>query len=100
MIFHYYFLQLHMLVQAVVYCMIEPLAASINPLNDHWALRDYAARLLAQVIVDWDSSVNNLLEQNTICLQEVLYDLSRPFSSHYGAVMGLVSLGMQVIVGD
>ena len=41
--------QLNMLVQGVLYCILEPLAASINPSNDHWALRDYAARLLAQI---------------------------------------------------
>ncbi len=44
-----FLLQLSMLVQGVLYCMLEPLAASINPLNDHWVLRDYAARLLAQI---------------------------------------------------
>lgn len=41
---------LNLLVQGLLYCILEPLAASINPLNDHWALRDYAARLLAQLI--------------------------------------------------
>lgn len=35
-----------MIVQTIEYCGIEPLAASINPQNDHWALRDYASRLL------------------------------------------------------
>ncbi len=47
-IFQFMF-QLNMLVEGVVYCLLEPLAASINPSNDHWALRDYAARLLAQI---------------------------------------------------
>lgn len=39
-----------MLIQAVKYCAMEPLAAAINPLNDHWTLRDYACRLLAEII--------------------------------------------------
>ena len=38
------------LISTVMYCILEPLAVSINPLNDHWALRDYAARLLSQVL--------------------------------------------------
>lgn len=37
------------LVASVMYCALEPLAASINPLNDHWTLRDYAAMLLSRI---------------------------------------------------
>ncbi|RLV62266.1 hypothetical protein DV515_00019492, partial [Chloebia gouldiae] len=37
------------LVASVLYCVLEPLAASINPLNDHWTLRDYAAMLLGRI---------------------------------------------------
>lgn len=115
-----------MLVQSVLYCMLEPLAASINPLNDHWVLRDYASRLLAQITRwtevmhgcpvsiftsllkcadqyvlcshcrDWNSPVNKLRQENLKALREVLLDLGRPFSSHYGAVVGLATLGTKV----
>lgn len=37
------------LIASVMYCALEPLAASINPLNDHWTLRDYAAMLLSRI---------------------------------------------------
>ncbi|NXE71691.1 TAF6L factor, partial [Calcarius ornatus] len=37
------------LMGSVLYCVLEPLAASINPLNDHWTLRDYAALLLGRI---------------------------------------------------
>lgn len=37
------------LIASVMYCVLEPLAASINPLNDHWTLRDYAAMLLSRI---------------------------------------------------
>ncbi|XP_014817709.1 PREDICTED: TAF6-like RNA polymerase II p300/CBP-associated factor-associated factor 65 kDa subunit 6L, partial [Calidris pugnax] len=40
---------LRSLVASVTYCALEPLAASINPLNDHWTLRDYAAMLLSRI---------------------------------------------------
>ncbi|XP_018599860.1 TAF6-like RNA polymerase II p300/CBP-associated factor-associated factor 65 kDa subunit 6L isoform X2 [Scleropages formosus] len=43
------------LVSSVMYCILEPLAASINPLNDHWTLRDYAALLLSHIFW-WDQS--------------------------------------------
>ncbi|XP_042749625.1 TAF6-like RNA polymerase II p300/CBP-associated factor-associated factor 65 kDa subunit 6L, partial [Lagopus leucura] len=37
------------LVASVLYCALEPLAASINPRNDHWTLRDSAAVLLGRI---------------------------------------------------
>ena len=40
--------------------------------------------------------MNHLKEENINALQEVLYDLARPFCSHYGAVMGLIAFGVQV----
>ena len=43
-------LQIKPMVQSLIYCALEPLAASINPLNDHWVIRDYATRLIADVI--------------------------------------------------
>uniref|UniRef100_A0A8C3AL64 TAF6-like RNA polymerase II p300/CBP-associated factor-associated factor 65 kDa subunit 6L n=1 Tax=Cyclopterus lumpus TaxID=8103 RepID=A0A8C3AL64_CYCLU len=65
------------LVSSVMYCILEPLAASINPLNDHWTLRDYAALLLT-----------GLYHQILLSLQKVLSDPVRPLCSHYGAVVG------------
>ncbi|XP_064600428.1 TAF6-like RNA polymerase II p300/CBP-associated factor-associated factor 65 kDa subunit 6L [Liolophura sinensis] len=88
---------LTLLVQAVLYCMLEPLAASINPLNDHWFIRDYAARLLAQIIQRWKTPVNQLFQSSLQALKDALHDLAKPSCSHYGAVMGLLSLGPQVV---
>ncbi|XP_074657354.1 TAF6-like RNA polymerase II p300/CBP-associated factor-associated factor 65 kDa subunit 6L [Tubulanus polymorphus] len=88
---------LNMLIQGVMYCVIEPLAASINPLNDHWKLRDYAARLLAHLTREWASSMNQLQYRNVQALKEVLYDSGRPFCSHYGAVIGLAALGQEAV---
>ncbi|XP_064621498.1 TAF6-like RNA polymerase II p300/CBP-associated factor-associated factor 65 kDa subunit 6L [Lineus longissimus] len=88
---------LNMLVQGVMYCVTEPLAASINPLNDHWRLRDYAARLLAQITRQWNSPLNQLLYKNTQELRDILNDGTRPLSSHYGAIVGLVALGHEAI---
>lgn len=86
---------LQLLIEAVMYCVVEPLAASINPQNDHWTLRDYAGRLLAYIALKWDSPLSRLRAQNILALQEVLYDLAKPSCSHYGAIMGLLSFGTQ-----
>ncbi|KAJ3585236.1 hypothetical protein NHX12_013957 [Muraenolepis orangiensis] len=85
------------LVSSVMYCILEPLAASINPLNDHWTLRDYAALLLSHIFWYHGDLVSGLYHQILLSLQKVLSDPVRPLCSHYGAVVGLHALGWKAV---
>ncbi|XP_032345496.1 TAF6-like RNA polymerase II p300/CBP-associated factor-associated factor 65 kDa subunit 6L isoform X2 [Camelus ferus] len=85
------------LVGSVLYCVLEPLAASINPLNDHWTLRDGAALLLSHIFWTHGDLVSGLYQQILLSLQKVLADPVRPLCSHYGAVVGLHALGWKVV---
>ncbi|XP_036404239.1 TAF6-like RNA polymerase II p300/CBP-associated factor-associated factor 65 kDa subunit 6L [Megalops cyprinoides] len=85
------------LVASVMYCILEPLAASINPLNDHWTLRDYAALLLSHIFWTHADLVSGLYHQILLSLQKVLSDPVRPLCSHYGAVVGLHALGWKAV---
>ncbi|XP_051939558.1 TAF6-like RNA polymerase II p300/CBP-associated factor-associated factor 65 kDa subunit 6L [Hippocampus zosterae] len=85
------------LVSSVMYCILEPLAASINPLNDHWTLRDYAALLLSHILWTHGDLVSGLYHQILLSLQKVLSDPVRPLCSHYGAVVGLHALGWKAV---
>ncbi|XP_040184918.1 TAF6-like RNA polymerase II p300/CBP-associated factor-associated factor 65 kDa subunit 6L isoform X2 [Rana temporaria] len=84
------------LMQSVLYCVTEPLAASINPLNDHWTLRDYGAGLLSCIWTHRDLA-GSLYTQVLQSLQKVLGDPVRPLCSHYGAVVGLHALGWKAV---
>ncbi|KAM4722128.1 TAF6-like RNA polymerase II p300/CBP-associated factor-associated factor 65 kDa subunit 6L [Rhinophrynus dorsalis] len=84
------------LIQSVLYCVTEPLAASINPLNDHWTLRDYGAGLLSCIWTHRDLA-GSLYPQILQSLQKVLGDPVRPLCSHYGAVVGLHALGWKAV---
>ncbi|XP_003229754.2 TAF6-like RNA polymerase II p300/CBP-associated factor-associated factor 65 kDa subunit 6L [Anolis carolinensis] len=85
------------LIASVMYCVLEPLAASINPLNDHWTLRDYAAMLLGHIFRTHGDLVGGLFPQILLSLQKVLSDPVRPLCSHYGAVVGLHALGWKAV---
>ncbi|XP_063001982.1 TAF6-like RNA polymerase II p300/CBP-associated factor-associated factor 65 kDa subunit 6L [Elgaria multicarinata webbii] len=85
------------LIASVMYCVLEPLAASINPLNDHWTLRDYAAMLLGHIFWTHGDLVSGLYHQILLSLQKVLADPVRPLCSHYGAVVGLHALGWKAV---
>ncbi|KAM4018238.1 TAF6-like RNA polymerase II p300/CBP-associated factor-associated factor 65 kDa subunit 6L isoform 1-T1 [Anomaloglossus baeobatrachus] len=84
------------LMHSVLYCVTEPLAASINPLNDHWTLRDYGAGLLSCIWTHRDLE-GSLYTQVLQSLQKVLGDPVRPLCSHYGAVVGLHALGWKAV---
>ncbi|XP_027562190.1 TAF6-like RNA polymerase II p300/CBP-associated factor-associated factor 65 kDa subunit 6L isoform X2 [Neopelma chrysocephalum] len=85
------------LIGSVLYCVLEPLAASINPLNDHWTLRDCAALLLSRIFWTHGDLVSGLYQQILLSLQKVLADPVRPLCSHYGAVVGLHALGWKAV---
>ncbi|KAL6083579.1 hypothetical protein STEG23_000652 [Scotinomys teguina] len=85
------------LVGSVLYCVLEPLAASINPLNDHWTLRDGAALLLSHIFWTHGDLVSGLYQQILLSLQKVLTDPVRPLCSHYGAVVGLHAVGWKAV---
>ncbi|KAM6158927.1 TAF6-like RNA polymerase II p300/CBP-associated factor-associated factor 65 kDa subunit 6L isoform 2-T2 [Rhynchocyon petersi] len=85
------------LVGSVLYCVLEPLAASINPLNDHWTLRDGAALLLSHIFWTHGDLINGLYQHILLSLQKVLADPVRPLCSHYGAVVGLHALGWKAV---
>nr|XP_021532718.1 TAF6-like RNA polymerase II p300/CBP-associated factor-associated factor 65 kDa subunit 6L isoform X2 [Aotus nancymaae] len=85
------------LVGSVLYCVLEPLAASINPLNDHWILRDAAALLLSHIFWTHGDHVSGLYQHILLSLQKILADPVRPLCSHYGAVVGLHALGWKAV---
>ncbi|OXB58892.1 UNVERIFIED_CONTAM: hypothetical protein H355_010453, partial [Colinus virginianus] len=85
------------LVGSVLYCALEPLAASINPRNDHWTLRDSAAVLLGRICRLHGEQLSGLHPQVLLALQKVLADPVRPLCSHYGAVVGLHALGWKAV---
>ncbi|GFR65017.1 TAF6-like RNA polymerase II, p300/CBP-associated factor (PCAF)-associated factor [Elysia marginata] len=85
------------IVQGVEFCVLETLAASISSVNDHWVLRDSAARLLAEIVNRWNSPQNHLRFNTIKLLKEVLHDTAKPFYSHYGAIMSLIALGNKAI---
>ncbi|XP_052272350.1 TAF6-like RNA polymerase II p300/CBP-associated factor-associated factor 65 kDa subunit 6L isoform X1 [Dreissena polymorpha] len=87
---------LPMLVQSVQHCLVDPLTSCVHS-DNHWSVRDYAARLLGKIVSLWGSPVNQLLRHTERSLQDVVCDLTRPFPCHYGAAMGLLFLGSQSI---
>lgn len=66
-------------------------------LDNHWALRDFASRLMAQICKNFNTSTNNIQTRITRMFSQALQGEKSHLSSLYGAIEGLSELGPEVI---
>uniref|UniRef100_S4RNB6 TAF6 RNA polymerase II, TATA box binding protein (TBP)-associated factor n=1 Tax=Petromyzon marinus TaxID=7757 RepID=S4RNB6_PETMA len=56
---------LHELIPAVVTCIVSRQLCLRPDVDNHWALRDFAARLMAQICKNFSSTTNNIQSRST-----------------------------------
>jgi transcription initiation factor TFIID subunit 6 len=79
---------LHQLMPCVLTCLVGKRLCA-NPTQNHWALRDYTAELVALVCQRFGYSYRSLQPRITKTLTRAFLDPTRPLTTHYGAIMGL-----------
>ncbi|XP_010209764.1 PREDICTED: transcription initiation factor TFIID subunit 6 [Tinamus guttatus] len=65
--------------------------------DNHWALRDFAARLVAQVCKNFSTTTNNIQSRITKTFTKSWVDEKTPWTTRYGSIAGLAELGHDVI---
>lgn len=65
-------------------------------LDNHWALRDFASRLMAQICKNFNTSTNNIQTRVTRMFTNALHQDKVALPSLYGALQGLSELGAEV----
>lgn len=95
--FFFFSFQLHELIPSVSTCIVSRQLCMRPELDNHWALRDFAARLMAQICKNFNTSTNNLQTRVTRLFSAALQNDKTPLSSLYGALEGLSELGTEVI---
>ncbi|XP_055376975.1 transcription initiation factor TFIID subunit 6 [Condylostylus longicornis] len=88
---------LHELIPSVSTCIVSKQLCMRPELDNHWALRDFAARLMAQICKNFNTSTNNLQTRVTRIFSTALQNDKTHLSSLYGAIAGLSELGGEVI---
>ncbi|RUP43411.1 putative transcription initiation factor TFIID subunit 6 [Jimgerdemannia flammicorona] len=68
-----------------------------NPQEDHWLVRDFAARLMAQICQRYGKAYHTLQPRITKTLLRAFLDPAKPLTTHYGAIIGLSELGPEVV---
>ncbi len=87
---------LHELVPSIVTCIVSKQLCPKPDVDNHWALRDFAARLMAQLCRTFSCPTNNIQSRITKTLCKSLYNDKAPLVMHYGAIAGLAELGLEV----
>jgi transcription initiation factor TFIID subunit 6 len=89
--------QLHEIIPSVATCIVSKQLCGRPEHDNHWALRDFAARLMAQICKTYTTSTNNVQTRITHVFCQALKQEKSPLSSVYGSITGLAELGNEVI---
>lgn len=88
---------LHELIPSVGTCIVSKQLCTRPDVDNHWALRDFASRLMAQICKNFNTSTNSIQTRITRMFSRALANEKLPLASHYGAISGLSELGPEVI---
>lgn len=89
---------LHELIPSVATCIVTKQLCMRPDMDNHWALRDFASRLMAQICQKFNTTTNNVQTRITRMFGQALAKSSQtPLASLYGALDGLCELGPEVI---
>ncbi|KAF4031358.1 TAF6 C-terminal HEAT repeat domain [Phytophthora infestans] len=89
-------LYLHQLIPAILTCVLGTQLCE-NPADDHWALRKYAAKLVAQICERYGEKYANIQARVSKTYHKAITDPTCPFSTQYGALHGMLFLGPLVM---
>lgn len=87
---------LHEIIPAVSTCVVSKQLCMRPDVDNHWALRDFAARLMSQMCKHFSTSTNGIQTRVTKMFSSSLNNEKAPLASQYGALAGLAELGHEV----
>lgn len=87
---------LHELVPTVITCIVSKQICNRPEQENHYALRDFTCKLLANICKTYNTSTNCLQTRITKLLCKALDNPNLPLSSVYGCISALCELGPEV----
>lgn len=88
---------LHELIPSCTTCIVSRQLCSRPDQDNHWALRDFASRLMANICKNFNTSTNNIQTRVTRMFSDAMQQEKSPLVSYYGALAGLQELGPDVV---
>jgi transcription initiation factor TFIID subunit 6 len=87
---------LHQLMPSVITCIVGG-SLCRNPDEDHWALREYAAALLADICRVYGGAYESLLPRIAETLRIALVDEQKPLTTQFGALVAFRAMGPALV---
>lgn len=87
---------LHELIPTVLTCIVSKQLCLRPEQDNHWALRDFASRLLSQICRNFNTNTNNIQVRVTQLLCKALDEDRKALSSLYGAISCFCEIGPEV----
>ena len=87
---------LHEMIPSVLSCVLNRTLCSRPESEDHWSVRDLAAKILAHICTKYSNSVNNIQTRVTRILSQSLLN-NTGLAIHYGAVVAFAELGPELL---
>ncbi|CAD6208217.1 GSCOCG00010470001-RA-CDS [Cotesia congregata] len=88
---------LHEIIPAVMSCLVAKQLCVRPEIDNHWALRDFASRVLSQISRNFNNSANNIQMRIIGVLSQALTNNQTSLASLYSAIVGLCDLGLKAI---
>ncbi|XP_078310397.1 transcription initiation factor TFIID subunit 6-like isoform X3 [Crassostrea virginica] len=88
---------LHEFIPAVCTCIVSKQLCMRPEVDNHWALRDFAARLMGQMCKNFSTSTNNIQARITKTFTHAIQSDKAALATQYGAIAGLGEMGSEVI---
>lgn len=82
---------------AVLSCLLGKSLCEDPQKEDHWSLRERCAVITAELCRKYGNVYASLVPRVSKTLLKTLLDPARPLPSHYGAIVGLATLGSRAI---
>ncbi|XP_039495075.1 transcription initiation factor TFIID subunit 6 [Drosophila santomea] len=86
---------LHLLLPAVLSCVLAKQVSASPDVDDHWALREYSGNIMAHIGRQFDAADTSILPRVIGVYKKAL--LMKPLTTVFGAVIGLGKLGNHVV---
>eukprot|EP00189_Rhodosorus_marinus_P002933 CAMPEP_0113962780 /NCGR_PEP_ID=MMETSP0011_2-20120614/6129_1 /TAXON_ID=101924 /ORGANISM="Rhodosorus marinus" /LENGTH=470 /DNA_ID=CAMNT_0000974719 /DNA_START=49 /DNA_END=1461 /DNA_ORIENTATION=- /assembly_acc=CAM_ASM_000156 len=87
----------HQLLPVVLTCVVRKKLGKNQSEEDHWSLRDFSAKIVADISSRFSDTYPTLQPRITKTYLGALLDVQKPLTTHYGAIVGLTALGPNVV---
>ncbi|KAJ2828476.1 histone H4-like TAF Taf6, SAGA complex subunit [Coemansia erecta] len=87
---------MHQLIPSLLTCLVSKQLCESST-EDHWSLRNGAAEQISEICQQFGKTYHTLQARIARTLLRAFLDPTKPLTTHYGAIVGLTKLGVNMV---